>query len=319
MVQGYPERDYDRALLAFAAEREQIAASQARMWHTNVIAAFLALVIFIVGINFDGGQFTEIANGLLTLTFDGEPMGLAIATWLISGIALSFMVYSQSRVLYFRWLSDWVASKFLPDQGELLDDGEGPSSTLATLRSRLYRSLEHVVTRNFLEEEYRDYHGPQQPEGRGRVAWKFIKTLVEFLFGGRWISMDPRVDEEPPHRYLFMATLWPHALLRSVSLGFFWASVGAIFITRGLGSHPLSNVFLVVAAAFFIPYFVQFITFWGRIEKLSEKTGGDEVETTPRVPYTCPNCQAAVIVGKNCEVCGQPIDWSGTDRPPESG
>jgi hypothetical protein len=128
---------------------------------------------------------------------------------------------------------------------------------------------------------------------------------VVFLLGGRWISLDPRRSEEDPERYQFIAALCPHGIIRSDSLGLFWSSVFAIVAARVGGSHRLSNIFLLIAGVFFVLYFVQFIRFWGRVEKLSE---GVQVKPKP-IPFACPECQAELTVGKNCEVCGQPIDW----------
>jgi hypothetical protein len=250
----------------------------------------------------------ELANELVPLSFDGEPVGFGILVWLIIASALSFIFFGGSRYLYFSQLADSIASKFKPEPEDLLEsdpDGTGRPST--DLRRQLYASFEHVLAIQFLEEEYSEYHElePSRPRTRGQRIGGFIKSLVEFFLGGRWISLDPRRSDADPDGYQFMASLWPHGVFRSDSLGLFWSSIFALVAARAGGSHGLSNFFLLIAGIFFVLYFVQFIRFWGRVEKLSQ---GIQVRPKP-APFACPECQAELTVGKNCEVCGQPIDW----------
>jgi len=56
-----------------------------------------------------------------------------------------------------------------------------------------------------------------------------------------------------------------------------------LVVARAGGSHGLSNVFLLIAGIFFVIYFVQFIRFWGRVEKLSE---GIQARPKP-TPFGC--------------------------------
>ncbi|MBU7004822.1 MAG: hypothetical protein HXS50_04595 [Theionarchaea archaeon] len=312
MPQGNRDDIYDESLRGFIAEREEISWSRARSWQVNILAVFLALTVFTVGINLDGGSMADLGNELVPLSFDGEPIGLGILVWLIVAFALSFIFFGSSRYLYFSQLADLIASNFKPELKDLLETDPDSTSRLSTdLRRQFYVSYEHILARQFLEEEYREYHElePGRPRTRGQKIGGFIRSLVEFFLGGRWISLDPRRSEGDPDRYRFMAALWPHGVIRSDCLGLFWSSVFALVVARAGGSHGLSNVFLLIAGIFFVIYFVQFIRFWGRVEKLSE---GIQARPKP-TPFACPECQAELTVGKNCEACGQPIDWGGMD------
>ncbi len=314
--EGESGEGYDGALRAFVGEREQIARSEARVWHTNAAVGLAILVIFLALVTLGEEPISNVANGLLPLSIGSQLIGFSIFVWFVSALALGFIAYGHSRGLYYSGLADSMASEFRPDADQLVERNYlagGPSGHILTdLRRQLHESYEHILTRTFLEEEYKDYHesestGDEGKGHRGRRLGGFLRSFAVFLFGGRWISLDPRRDDAPPYKYSFRALFWPHAFLRSFCLGLYWGSLGGWCVAWATDLHGLVDILLLLTIAFFALYFLQFALFWGRIDKLSERspTGVPEV-----VPFTCPNCQAELTVGQDCRVCGQPIDWS---------
>lgn len=314
--QGDPAVEYDWALRTFVGETEQITRSQSRVWHTNTALGFLVLVVFLAWVSIGSDRIADIANGLIPLSIGDQSVGFGILVWFASALAIGFIAFGYSRLLYYSDLANRIASEFNPDAEDLVErdylEGGPSEHPITDLRRQFHESYEHTLARTFLEEEYRDYHGTESAEegGKGnrggRIAG-FLRSFVIFLSGGRWISLDPRREGEPPYRYGLEATFWPHAFLRSLCLGLFWGSLGGWCVAWATGLGGLVDLLLLLAVAFFVLYFVQFALFWGRIEKLSE---GLEAAETDVVPYACPNCQAALTVGQDCSVCGQPIDWS---------
>ncbi len=315
------DEDYDRALRSFVAEREQISRSQAHVWHNCILATFVAFVVLLVGANFGEGQIIDTIDRIIPLTMDDEPVGFGLFLWFVSALALAFIAYSHSRILYYSDLADLMASEFKPDKGELLewDDlgGEESGNRLTDLRRQFYSNYEHILTIQFLEKEHRIIHEEpvktgKKPDPGHRLVSGVILPIVEFLAGGKWISLDPRMAEEAPFKYHYRAQFWPHASCRSISLGFFWASIGGAWAAMQTGLPGLSNILLIVTAISLVSYFFQYVRFSGGIERLSETAQED---TSQQAPYTCPACQAELTVGENCRECGQEIDWDRAALP----
>ena len=312
--------DYDSALRDFVAEREQIARSQEQVWHNNILATIVAFVVFLAGTNIGKGQITNTINELFPLVIDEKIMGFALFIWFISAFVIAFIAYSYSRILYYSKLADSIGSEFKPDRDDLIEwsylRGGASRNHLTDLRRQFYSSYEHILTIQFLEEEYKDIHEQgKEDEKRGlrhHWVWEAIRSIIGFFAGGDWISLDPRRSEEPPFKYHYRALFWPHALCRSFSLGFSWASIGGLWVAWRTGSPELTNIFVVFASISIVSCFFQYVRFSGRIEELCENAHKEKSQQTF---YTCPVCQAELSVGQNCGECGQQIDWDNINLP----
>jgi hypothetical protein len=198
-----PVAGYDWALRTFVAETEQITRSQSRVWHTNTALGFLVLVVFLAWASIGSDRIADVANGLLPLSMGDQPIGFGILVWFASALALGFIAFGYSRLLYYSDLASRIASEFKPDAEDLIERDHlagGPSKhPMTDLRRQFHESYEHVLARAFLEEEYRDYHTTQPAEegakgNRGGRIASFLRSFVVFLSGGRWISLDPHRD-----------------------------------------------------------------------------------------------------------------------------
>jgi len=248
------DKDYDKALRAFVTEREQQERSQAQVWQNCFLASLVAFVIFLAGANIGGGLVMNITNDIYSNIFDpsGEPIGFGIFMWFVTGTAFTLAIYSLSRTIYYSKLADMISSEFKPIRNDLFPPDsltEGRSvNNLTDLRRQFYGSYEHILTKQKLEREYWNRHINEHLKkcgGRGSNPSSFLQRMIMAPIGGYWVSLMPQCLEEFPHKYHLKAPMtW--VLVRSVLLGFFWASFLGFLVIWGIDTPPLSLAFIGV-------------------------------------------------------------------------